>query len=84
MNDLLVERNRGERAAAIMRDPLVAEALEEIRTSYIEGWSNSGPQDADVRERAYHMLQAHDAFVRHFQSVIETGEMAAQQLDGAQ
>ena len=36
MTDFEAERDRGQRAAAILRDPIVKEAFDEIRKSYFD------------------------------------------------
>ena len=81
MTDLLVEQDRGARAAGILREPLVVEAFEELRKTYVDGWSGSDPSDTDFREQCFHLLKALEAFEQHFQSVVETGKMASVQLE---
>ena len=80
MTDLLVEQDRGARAAGILREPLVIEAFEELRKTYVDGWSCSDPSDTDFREQCFHLLKALEAFEQHFQSVVETGKMASLQM----
>ena len=81
MSDLIDEQHRGARAASILREPLVIEAFEELRKTYVNGWSGSDPSDTDFREQCFHLLKALVAFEQHFESVVQTGKMASQQLE---
>jgi len=74
------EQERGRRATAILSDPILKEALNEIRNSYITAWSQSDDSDAELRERAFFLLRAVDAFEGHLKSVVTTGEMATRQM----
>ena len=74
------EQERGRRATAILSDPILKEALHEIRKSYITAWSPSDDSDAELRERAFLLLRAVDAFEGHLKSVVTTGEMATRQI----
>lgn len=82
MTDLEAERDRGQRAAAILRDPIVKEAFDEIRESYVSAWEQSSASDTDEREQAYYLLKALQSFRGQFESAVQTGKMASQQLDG--
>tara|TARA_R110000824_G_scaffold31047_2_gene101483 strand:- start:2500 stop:2754 length:255 start_codon:yes stop_codon:yes gene_type:complete len=77
---LVDEQERGRRATAILSDPILKEALSEIRNSYITAWSQSDDSDAELRERAFFLLRAVDAFEGHLKSVVTTGDMATRQI----
>ena len=81
--DLLEEQRRGEKAALLLRDPLIEEAFRVLGETYVAGWSNSDPSDVDQREQCYQMLKSLEAFRRHLESVVQTGKMASQQIDAA-
>ena len=81
MSDLINEQHRGARAASILREPLVIEAFEELRKTYVNGWSGSDPSDTAFREQCFHLLKALEAFEQHFESVVQTGKMASQQME---
>jgi hypothetical protein len=81
MTDLITEQDRGAKAAAILREPLIQEAFAELRKSYVDGWSSSDPQDTDFREQCFHLLKALETFEGHFESVVTTGKMASQQME---
>ena len=81
MTDFINEQDRGAKAADVLRNPLVVEAFEELRKTYVLGWSGSDPQDSAFREQCFHLLKALEAFEGHFESVVTTGKMASQQME---
>lgn len=68
---------RAARAAAIIEDPLVVDALDAIRSAALHAWENSAPHDTEGRERAWHRLRAANEFRANLQSHVDTGKMAA-------
>lgn len=68
---------RAARAAAILEDPLVVDALDAMRASALSAWENSTPDDTTGRERAWHRMRAVNEFRAHLQSHVDTGKMAA-------
>lgn len=51
------EIQRGERAAQLLQDELIVEALETIEKEYTERWKNSPVRDAEGREKLYLMVK---------------------------
>ena len=47
------ERDRGAKADALLRDPLLLEVLQSLRDSYISEWSQSDIADKDKREQVF-------------------------------
>lgn len=74
------ERDRGARAQAILRDPLVVEALETLEKQYISAWKESPNRDEEGRERIYLLMKSLEVFKAHLVSVVETGKLADKQL----
>ena len=69
------EQNRGERAKALMRDPLIVEAFEVLEDKYISAWKDSSSSQ-DERETLFQMYQALMVVQGHLSEVIETGDFA--------
>jgi len=76
------EQNRGERAKALMRDPLIVEAFDVLEGKYIEAWKDSS-SSLDERETLFQMYQALMVVRGHLSEVIETGDLAKLELDSA-
>lgn len=74
------EQNRGERAKALMRDPLIVEAFDVLEGKYIEAWKDSS-SSLDERETLFQMYQALMVVRGHLLEVIETGDLAKLELD---
>jgi hypothetical protein len=74
------EQNRGERAKALMRDPLFTEAFDVLEDKYISQWKDSS-SSLDERETLFQMYQALMVVRGHLLEVIETGDLAKLELD---
>jgi hypothetical protein len=74
------EQNRGERAKALIRDPLIVEAFDVLETKYIEAWKDSS-SSLDERETLFQMYQALMVVQGHLSEVIETGDLAKLELN---
>ena len=81
MTDLRDEQDRGAKAAAVLRDPLVISAFAEIRDAYGDAWAHTDPADSEFREQLFCLMKALEAFEGHFQSAIQTGKMASKQME---
>jgi hypothetical protein len=64
------EQNRGERAKALMRDPLIVEAFDVLEEKYVGAWKDS-----------FQMYQALMVVRGHLSEVIETGDLAKLELN---
>lgn len=74
------EQNRGERAKALMRDPLIVEAFDVLEEKYISAWKDSSSSQ-DEREALFQMYQALMVVRGHLSEVIETGDLAKLELN---
>ena len=74
------EQNRGERAKALMRDPLIVEAFDVLEEKYISAWKDSSSSQ-DERETLFQMYQALMVVRGHLSEVISTGDLAKLEMD---
>jgi hypothetical protein len=74
------EIRRGERAQALLDDPLLAEALAALERAAIDEWRASGARDVEARERAWLMLELAQRFRAHFESLVASGTLAKGRL----
>jgi hypothetical protein len=74
------EIRRGERAQAVLADPLVAEALAALERAAIDDWRATAPRNVEARERAWLMLQLAQRFRAHFESLVANGTLAKGRL----
>jgi hypothetical protein len=90
-NDRLhAEVVRGQRAADLIADPLLAEAFDAVERGYIEAWAGNVAPDGsavrlgpDGRERLWHAVQVVRSVRETLKSVAETGAMARRQIEDA-
>lgn len=71
------EISRGARAAELLADPLLAEALSAFEQEVIEQWTNSPARDLEGREKLWNLLQASRQFQKVLTTHIETGKLAS-------
>jgi hypothetical protein len=71
---------RGKRAAEILDDPLVVEALDALDAFVIDGFRGSKLGERDEREALYHLNVAIADFRAHFRSLVSDGTMAQGRL----
>lgn len=67
---------RGERARALIEDPLVRDALAGIEARCIQAWRLSAAEDVGTRERMFLLIQLVEQFRQHFTSHLATGRLA--------
>ena len=71
---LMAEQARGERAAALLRDPLIVESFDALEGKYISEWKDSS--STERRETLFQMYQALMVVRGHLTEVVETGNLA--------
>lgn len=71
---LMAEQARGERAAALLRDPLIAETFDALEEKYVNDWKDS--LTVEGRETLFQMYQALMVVRGHLTEVVETGNLA--------
>jgi len=76
---LMAEQARGERAAALLRDPLIIESFDALESKYISEWKNSSSTEG--RETLFQMYQALMVVRGHLTEVVETGNLAKLEIN---
>jgi hypothetical protein len=76
---LLSKRERGERARAILDDPLVKEVFAAIDHAVLSEWKDIS-RTPEERERLWFKYQALEDFREAFKLCLRTGEAAAKEL----
>lgn len=74
------EIQRGERAAQILAEPLVVDALDTIEREYIDKWKTSPARDEAGREKLWLMVMTLHKFRSELELVLETGQVAKASL----
>jgi hypothetical protein len=74
------EVTRGQRAQAILDDPLVAEAFAAIERECLAEWRRAPARDVEGRERLWLMLKMTERFKAHFLSLIDSGRLAGERI----
>jgi len=75
------EQDRGEKAKAVLRNPIVVEAFEELGSRYIETWKATSIEQESQREKIFQMYQALLAVQGHLEELVSTGELAKIELN---
>lgn len=71
---------RGERAQALLKDEIFAEAIEQVRAGIVTAWSNAPIRDKEGHHELKLMLKLLDDVVRNIESVIDNGKIAAETI----
>ena len=80
--DDAAEVARGQRAQAILDDPLVGEAFAAIERECIAEWRRAPARDVEGRERIWLMLKLAGRLRAHFESVVASGKLAGERIAG--
>ena len=76
---LMAEQARGERAAALLRDPLIAETFDALEEKYVNDWKDSSTVEG--RETLFQMYRALMVVRGHLTEVVETGNLAKLEIN---
>lgn len=77
MTDVLeAEIQRGQKAAQLLAEPLIADAFAAFAREVQERWTQSPARDVEGREKLYLMLKASERVETHLRSLIESGKIA--------
>ena len=71
MNDEL----REEKAKRLLKDPLLKEAFETLKTDLMVRWESSGSNEIEARESIWLAMRLLDKVHSHLASIVETGHM---------
>lgn len=72
---------RGRRAEALMRDPLVSEALETMDQAFYQAFRDTDPVDLQTLSRIRLLIKCLDEFKGFFSTAIETGKLTQVNID---
>lgn len=75
---------RGEKAAALLRNELLQEAFNQLESDFIQAWKASSVEDSQNRERLYMLCQNLSALRGYLEGVVTDGKLAKAQLDELQ
>jgi hypothetical protein len=79
--DLEKEKQRGQRAKAILEDEIFAEAVQKVSAELRQEWLNSPIRDTEGREKIYMMEKMLNVLLVQLRSVLETGKLASKQIN---
>ena len=68
---------RAARAKALAEDPMLVEALANIRHAAIKAWTGTATADSNAREFAWLTVKVVDRIEAELQSIIDGGKIAA-------
>lgn len=74
---------KGQKAEALMSNPLLSEAFDSVEKKIEEGWKGTpdAPSTPETRERAYLMHRLLQQLKREFEVIIREGKSAAKLLE---
>lgn len=78
---LRTEASRGQRAQQLLADELLAEAFAILRETYTNAMWCTKVEDSKKRDNIWLMKSNLDAVEGHLKTILETGKMAAKQLE---
>jgi hypothetical protein len=71
---------RGQRARAILDDPLVGEAFAALERACLAEWRAAPARDVEGRERLWLMLKMAERLKAHFTSLVDGGRLAGERV----
>lgn len=72
---------RAARAATILGDGMIKEALADLERTFTVAWQSSKYDDAEGRENCYRQIRAIRAFAKFFEEAMADGEVAAHRAE---
>lgn len=80
-HSLLIDRDRGAKAKALLDTPLLVEMFDSLEAAYIDGWRKSPPGDAEARERAWMAVRIILEVREGLEKIVASADFAAHALD---
>jgi hypothetical protein len=74
------ESNEGQEARKILDSDVFKDAMQTLADGYQTEWMNSETNDTERRETVFMKLRILAEFVNELQTVLETGQMADEQI----
>jgi len=83
MNDgrLRGEQDKGSKAEALLKNPILVESFESLDKIYIEAWKSTSVEQEAQREKIFQMYQALQALRGHLEQIVTTGKLAKSELE---
>jgi len=81
MDKLRLDVDRGAKAEALLRDPLLGETFDALAATYADAWAATSPSDAAKREEIYRLQHNLRAVKKHIEQVAAGGRVAARELE---
>ena len=78
--ELRKESSEGEEAKRILDSTVFKDAMQTLSDGYMSEWVNSEATDQERRETVYMKLRILADFVNELQTVLQTGQMADEQI----
>lgn len=78
---LLQEQERGRRASELLENPLLLEAIQQMRQEFQAAWINSPARDSEGREKLWHLVKLVDKLESYLRETVTTGRMASVQIE---
>jgi hypothetical protein len=75
------EQDRGAKAQALLKNPILVESFESLDSIYIEAWKSTSVEQDAQREKIFQMYQALQALRGHLEQVVTTGNLAKSELE---
>ena len=79
MSDIARALDRADRAERLLRDDILSEAFDTLKTRYHAEWERAS--DPVARERNWHCVQSLAAVREHLESIVKTGQIAAHDFE---
>ena len=77
---LMEEQTRGQRAAELLGNDTLIEALDAIEAEVVRQWEECPARDKDGKEALWQLFKTSKKFRGLLQGYIETGKLAAENL----
>jgi len=77
---LTADRNKGVRARALLDDPLLTEAFDTLRSTYMDAWQKTQVAETEKRERLWVMHKLVDRVKGHLEQLVDNGKLAEAEL----
>lgn len=75
------EITRGAQAEALMRNEILTEAFDYLRSEYLKAWEHSPALDSPSREKLWQAVQIVTKVKDHIERVVTNGKVAQKELD---
>ncbi len=75
------DRDRGDKAKALLDNPLLMEAFKYLDESYLAAWRQSPALDTQAREKLHIAVNVLAKVQDHLRAVVSSGTLAAKEIE---